>query len=483
MKALAGKLFAPLLLILLTSGIGLAADNWPDVVKKLETANAQSLQQAQLVDDLVQNDRETLKAVLRHYQQQVATTEAQLKPLTQEYARLKDREAEYQKDLSQEREEIEKVQGTVFGFARQSADLFEKSPLGVELKAEREAVAAIAARKHFPGMAEIKAIIGLFERYRQESGGIRAYDGEFVGRNGRPTDGKIVRIGALAAVYGRHHEQGFLVPTDQGHELSAITGSVPGRVESAVEDFIKGKKSVLPLDLSGGAAFLKMTKERSFVDSLKAGGPLVWPILGLGVLALVMAIVKGIFFLRIRGNSDRISHDISQMVERNEIADCVSYCEKNSSFPTCQVLANGLRHLGHSQQVLENALHEALLQQIPRFERFLPTLAMFAGIAPLLGLLGTVTGMISTFQVINLFGTGDPRMMSGGISEALITTELGLAVAIPIMFVHHVFERKVDAILTDMEEKGTAFMVTMLKNGQVTETETGNEQSPVPAGL
>jgi biopolymer transport protein ExbB len=71
--------------------------------------------------------------------------------------------------------------------------------------------------------------------------------------------------------------------------------------------------------------------------------------------------------------------------------------------------------------------------------------------------------MISTFQVINIFGTGDPKMMSGGISEALITTQIGLAVAIPIMFLHHIFERRVDNLVADLEEKGTAFKITLLK--------------------
>ena len=86
--------------------------------------------------------------------------------------------------------------------------------------------------------------------------------------------------------------------------------------------------------------------------------------------------------------------------------------------------------------------------------------------APLLGLLGTVTGMINTFQIITLYGAGDARMMSGGISEALITTQLGLAVAVPIMILHHILERRVDKILGDMEEKGASFAVALMKKGQ-----------------
>jgi biopolymer transport protein ExbB len=135
-------------------------------------------------------------------------------------------------------------------------------------------------------------------------------------------------------------------------------------------------------------------------------------------------------------------------------------------FPALRVIGRSIEAAESSKDVLEAALEEAILKEIPPMERFLATLNILAAIAPLLGLLGTVTGMISTFQVITLYGTGDPRMMSGGISEALITTQLGLAVAIPIMVVHHFLQRRVETLLSDMEEKGTAFAAAILDGKQ-----------------
>jgi biopolymer transport protein ExbB len=113
--------------------------------------------------------------------------------------------------------------------------------------------------------------------------------------------------------------------------------------------------------------------------------------------------------------------------------------------------------------VLENALTEGILRQVPKLERFIPTLALFAVVSPLLGLLGTVSGMIKTFEIITEVGTGDPGMLAGGISEALLTTQFGLVVAIPIMLVHHFLKSQVDKIVNDMEEKGTAFIITLSK--------------------
>jgi biopolymer transport protein ExbB len=117
---------------------------------------------------------------------------------------------------------------------------------------------------------------------------------------------------------------------------------------------------------------------------------------------------------------------------------------------------------------MENALQEAILREIPPLERFLSTLGMLAAIAPLMGLLGTVTGMINTFHTITFYGTSDPRMMSGGISEALVTTMLGLCVAIPIMLCHTLLSRWVETMIATMEEKGVAMVNAffILGNGE-----------------
>ena len=129
-----------------------------------------------------------------------------------------------------------------------------------------------------------------------------------------------------------------------------------------------------------------------------------------------------------------------------------------------KVLLSALALKDRTRPEVENALQEAILGEIPAIERFLSTLGILAGIAPLLGLLGTVTGMINTFHVITYYGTGDPRMMSGGISEALVTTMLGLAVAIPIMLAHTFLSRRVETQISRMEEKSVAFVNMMFKN-------------------
>jgi biopolymer transport protein ExbB len=196
-------------------------------------------------------------------------------------------------------------------------------------------------------------------------------------------------------------------------------------------------------------------------------------ILAIAGFALLLMIERLIVLSTTKANTDKIMEKINDAAKKGDWKECRLQCERNKRVPTCLMLDSVINHIGCTQEVLENALQEAILRQMPRLERFLPTLGVLAAIAPLMGLLGTVTGMINIFRVITVVGTGDPRVMSGGISEALLTTQFGLAVAIPIMIVHHFLERRVDKITGDMEEKGTAFTVTLIKKGAVLESEAG----------
>ena len=184
--------------------------------------------------------------------------------------------------------------------------------------------------------------------------------------------------------------------------------------------------------------------------------PVVWPILGIGLLALLIAIERTLYLNRVHANTDRLMGRVNQLAGAGDWAGCENVLAPEEGKPVCNVLRAGLGAVNEKRETLESVLQEAILKELPRLERFLPALNIMGAVAPLMGLLGTVTGMIETFQAITLYGAGDPRMMSGGISEALITTMLGLAVAIPIMLVHTFLRRRLEHIVGDMEEKAVA---------------------------
>ncbi len=127
----------------------------------------------------------------------------------------------------------------------------------------------------------------------------------------------------------------------------------------------------------------------------------------------------------------------------------------------CKRMRAGLDVRHETREVQESVLQEAIIHEMPVLQRGLALLAVSGAVAPLLGLLGTVTGMIETFRVITLHGTGDPKLMSGGISEALVTTEVGLAIAIPVMLAHTWLKRRVDHVIGDMEEQAVHLVNTI----------------------
>jgi biopolymer transport protein ExbB len=117
-------------------------------------------------------------------------------------------------------------------------------------------------------------------------------------------------------------------------------------------------------------------------------------------------------------------------------------------------------------ETLELKMGESILKEVPRINKHLPLLKIIAGVAPLLGLLGTVTGMIITFQAITLFGAGDPRLMAGGISQALITTVLGLSVAIPILLLHNIVQSKARMLADMLQHEAVALVASQAEKAQ-----------------
>jgi biopolymer transport protein ExbB len=199
------------------------------------------------------------------------------------------------------------------------------------------------------------------------------------------------------------------------------------------------------------------------MDQLRSGGALVIPILLVGLVALALTVERLLFLARVRHNTDELMTRVTELVDRGDCEAALRATAPHRNRPTGRVLIAGLQHRGESREVIESSLSEAILRETPRLERFLSALKVAAAVAPLLGLLGTVTGMINTFQVITTHGTGDPRLMAGGISEAMVTTQVGLAVAIPVMMVAAFLGTRAHKLSQDMEEKGLALMGALLK--------------------
>ena len=158
-----------------------------------------------------------------------------------------------------------------------------------------------------------------------------------------------------------------------------------------------------------------------------------------------------IFYIRTNKRGKVVLGSVTKLVENEELEQAVNLCHENSS-SISEIISPILDKNNLNREQAENVLDESFSKATPKLQKRLSTLAVLAGVAPLLGLLGTVSGMIALFDVITIYGTSNPKILAGGISIALVTTQTGLAIAIPIMLVHHTLSRVKTSITNEAEQ-------------------------------
>lgn len=181
------------------------------------------------------------------------------------------------------------------------------------------------------------------------------------------------------------------------------------------------------------------------------GGPLMYPILACSVLALAIFLERLWTYFQVGKGIHGLVRDVEGLVLKDRIDEALIVCQRSGT-PLARILIAALRNAGKPREQLKVAVEEVGAREAAPLERYLGLLGTIASISPLLGLLGTVFGMIEAFNVIALQGHGTPATLGGGISQALITTAAGLAVAIPILLAHKYLSSRSDRMLLEMEE-------------------------------
>lgn len=303
--------------------------------------------------------------------------------------------------------------------------------------------------------AHFAVIRAALERLRAQLGG-QIFPGEALGPDGVLTQGHFMAYGPTVFYVS---ESGMVsgVVESRLNAADPVVVAVPDQFKQAFVSIVSTGQGVLPLDPTLGKA-LKIEKARKTMGQyIEEGGVVGYVILALGAAALLLTGFKAFEILGFKvarpDSVDEILDDLSQgsqaaAAKRAEGIEGVAGA----------MLQTGVKHATESRSVLEELLFEKMLRVRPTLERFLPFLAITAAAAPLLGLLGTVIGMINTFQLITIFGTGDAKSLSSGISEALMTTALGLIVAIPTLILHGALSRMAKRKLGLLEELSVAFV-------------------------
>ncbi len=424
-------------------------------VQKAEADRAASQMEAEQAEAGIIADRAQLQAEVLRLEQQQKDLEAELRHLAARLVEGGKQRENLDQQWSTRELGFREISGNVRMAARDLESLLKASPLSAGNDWRFEAITPLLNTGYFPDIDDITGMAGVFFDEIQRGGEVSLDQGHFVGRDGQPQTGRVYHLGKFTTIYQTDAEAGFLNWSPDGRRLFALGELPPRRVASSISNYLSGDSERAPVDMSSGAALRQLTQGASLMDQLRAGGPVVYPILLIALSALFLIIYKIIFLHRRHGNTDRIMGQVTELAAQGNWSACEDIVsgQKGRMGPVIRVLQAGLGARNDSREILESVLQESILRELPGVQRGIAILAVLGAVAPLMGLLGTVTGMIDTFRIITLFGTSDPKLMSGGISEALVTTELGLVVAIPIMLFHTLLSRRSDHLIGDMEEK------------------------------
>jgi biopolymer transport protein ExbB len=282
--------------------------------------------------------------------------------------------------------------------------------------------------------------------------------GEVAGDNGDVQ--ALLRSGALQ---GKVFEWNANLPTEMAANIKAAVDQV-GNLPSAAASASQSATVAIPLDVLQNKAIknsITDTKELTWTEEFKAffkkGGIVMYPLMLVAIIALLLFLERFIV-LTYRGHlGRRFTKKMNALVAEKKYEDAANLCLKKET-SLAMVLYAVLNKVNDTRENAERSLQEALLREQPKLERRMGLLAAMGTIAPLLGLLGTVTGIITLFTVITEVGTNDARVLAGGISEALVTTEMGLVIAIPVMILHGLLSEKIEKITSELYVQSTSLM-------------------------
>ena len=292
------------------------------------------------------------------------------------------------------------------------------------------------------------------DRMEALSGGAM-YPGKAVLANGVLKEGTFTRFGPVTFFASNTGEAGL---SQRGSTLDPTVVSIAdGKFDLGIAALAKGETAVIPLDSTLNNALAIAATKETIGEHIGKGGIWVWPILGFAGLSLIVAAFKAFEIYSLPKPKEGVLGDILSSLadgDREKAAKLASAAPG----PVGRMLQQGVKFSKYDAELVDEILYESIVETQPKVMRLLPFISVTAAVAPLLGLLGTVTGMINTFNRIKIFGTGDAKSLSGGISEALITTEFGLIVAIPSLLLYALLSRQAKGFIARMEKTSISFI-------------------------
>ncbi len=301
--------------------------------------------------------------------------------------------------------------------------------------------AKMASASELASIEDIEQLWFELQREINESGNVVRFNHQVTNNTGEQAVQEVVRVG----LFNVASEQGYLVVNDEGM-LVELAKQPEGRLVSTTDDLMAAAPGEGPvnfgLDVTRGGILSLLVETPSFMEQVHQGGYVGYAIIALGIIGLLIAIWRWVALTT-------ASRKVSAQLKRDTAS---------TDNPLGRVLAAYEANRNADTETLELKLSEAALKEMPGLTKGLLFIKVVSVVAPLMGLLGTVTGMINTFQVITLYGAGDPKLMAGGISQALVTTVQGLVVAIPMVLLHTVVSGQSRKIINILQSQSAGLV-------------------------
>ncbi len=395
-------------------------------------------------------ERDEQQNLLARARQELATENARSDRLRDEYDRNERSLAELETTLAERMGNL----GELFGVVRQaSGDVqaaLDDSMVTAQMPGRTQFLSDLAQRKELPTVPELRRLWSAMVTEIAESGKVVKFTATVERTSGEKQDLEIIRLGVFNAV-----SDGQFLDWDTSKSrvnLIELARQPAARFKSMARDLqsaAPGEVTGFSVDFTRGQILRAVVQSKTPVERIREdGGAVGYVIIGLGLFGLLLCLWK-IFSLYTTGG--KMSRQL-----RSETADKTN--------PLGRVLGVYSDNPDTDIETLELKLDEAILRETAPIELGLSFIKVLYVVAPLLGLLGTVVGMIGTFQMITLFGTGDPRMMAGGISTALVTTVLGLVVAIPLTLLHSFLQGKAKTLIQVLEEQAAGLIARLAES-------------------
>jgi biopolymer transport protein ExbB len=332
--------------------------------------------------------------------------------------------------------------GEVFGVVRQVAgdarSRFQTSVISAQIPGRTDFLSDLAESSELPSIADLRRLwLGLQEEMT-EQGRVTAFDARVVSSEGGESTQRVVRVGPFNVISGGNYLAYEAGDPDNPGKLVELARQPAGRYLGTVSTFERARDGLnrFSLDPTSGTLLSMLIQAPDMQERVQQGGIVGYVIIVLGAIGLVLALYR-LGVLAVAGRRIHAQAADPSPDRGNALGRVYAVYQANQR---------------KDVETLELKLDEQILKETGQLQRGTTLVKVLSVIAPLLGLLGTVTGMILTFQQITLFGTGDPKIMAGGISQALVTTVLGLVMAIPLTLLHSMIADRSKSLVQILEE-------------------------------